>query len=346
MFVPLFGPSSPRDLAGQGVDIVINPLTWLGQGAVVDAAGLDALGLTVVDTREALLEPIDQVRATSLDPYSTIRSAYRQRRAFEIRNQEGPAGRVVGPSGVHRLRPGRDRPGGPDAAPPRGPRDDSESTWNDPYDPMKRRLLLASPAPRPRRCPAPRPGRRRDRPRPRHHLRARCRQRPGRAPSTTSGWTWRRGATRSPPCCAARSTSRAPAASSSAATCARRARRNWPEYNRLFDDIIVRNLSARFGEYRGVRFSLGRSQQRTEEDVLVNTIIERPNQPAFSLDWRVAEVGGQPRVVDVIAEGTSLRLTTRSEYSAVIQRNGGRVASLLEAMRNQIAQLAARETRS
>ncbi len=117
------------------------------------------------------------------------------------------------------------------------------------------------------------------------------------------------------------------------------------EYNRLFDDIIVRNLSARFGEYRGVRFSLGRSQQRTEEDVLVNTIIERPGQPALSLDWRVAEVGGQPRVVDVIAEGTSLRLTTRSEYSAVIQRNGGRVASLLEAMRNQIAQLAARETR-
>ena len=117
------------------------------------------------------------------------------------------------------------------------------------------------------------------------------------------------------------------------------------EYNRLFDDIIVRNLSARFGEYRGVRFSLGRTQQRTEEDVLVNTIIERPGQPAFSLDWRVAAVGGQLRVVDVIAEGTSLRLTTRSEYSAVIQRNGGRVSALLDAMRNQIAQLAARETR-
>lgn len=117
------------------------------------------------------------------------------------------------------------------------------------------------------------------------------------------------------------------------------------EYNRLYDDIIVRNLSARFGEYRGVRFSLGRAQQRTEEDVLVNTIIERPNAAPFSLDWRVAEVGGQPRVVDVIAEGTSLRLTTRSEYSAVIQRNGGRLAALLDAMRSQIAQLAARETR-
>ena len=115
------------------------------------------------------------------------------------------------------------------------------------------------------------------------------------------------------------------------------------EYLKLFDEIIIRNLSARFGEYRGVKFSLGRSQQRTEEDALVSTLVERPNTPAFTLDWRVAEINGQPKVVDVIAEGTSLRLTTRSEYAAVIQRNGGRVAALLDAMRGQIAQLAARE---
>ena len=115
------------------------------------------------------------------------------------------------------------------------------------------------------------------------------------------------------------------------------------DYLRLFDEIIIRNLSSRFGEYRGVKFSLGRSQQRTEEDALVSTQVERPNTAAFTLDWRVAEINGQPKVVDVIAEGTSLRLTTRSEYAAVIQRNGGRVAALLDAMRGQIAQLAARE---
>lgn len=115
------------------------------------------------------------------------------------------------------------------------------------------------------------------------------------------------------------------------------------EYLKLFEEILIRNLSARFGEYQGVRFSLGRSQARTEEDVLVNTVVERPGTAAFGLDWRVAEVGGVPRVVDVIAEGTSLRLTTRSEYSSVISRNGGNVGSLLTAMRQQIQQLAARE---
>ncbi len=115
------------------------------------------------------------------------------------------------------------------------------------------------------------------------------------------------------------------------------------EYLRLFEEVLIRNLSARFGEYQGVRFALGRSQARTEDDVLVSTVIERPGGPPFSLDWRVAEVGGQPRVVDVIAEGTSLRLTTRSEYSSVITRGGSDVGALLAAMRQQIAQLASRE---
>jgi len=118
------------------------------------------------------------------------------------------------------------------------------------------------------------------------------------------------------------------------------------EYLRLFEETLIRNLAARFGEYQGVRFQLGRTQRRTEDDVLVNTIIERPNTAPFALDWRVSEVGGQPKIVDVIAEGTSLRLTQRSEYSSVIQRNGGQVSALLDAMRQQIQQLAAREAQS
>ncbi len=115
------------------------------------------------------------------------------------------------------------------------------------------------------------------------------------------------------------------------------------EYQQLFEQVLIRNLSARFGEYQGVRFGLGRTQQHTEDDALVNTVVERPNSPAFALDWRVADIAGQPKVVDVIAEGTSLRLTTRSEYSSVISRNNGDVGALLVAMRNQVQQLAARE---
>lgn len=111
------------------------------------------------------------------------------------------------------------------------------------------------------------------------------------------------------------------------------------EYLRLFEEVLIRNLASRFGEYQGVQFALGRSQQRTEDDALVTTVVQRPGSAAFNLDWRVAEVNGQPRIVDLVAEGASLRLTQRSEYSAVIQRGGNQVGTLLVAMRQQIAQL-------
>jgi phospholipid transport system substrate-binding protein len=107
------------------------------------------------------------------------------------------------------------------------------------------------------------------------------------------------------------------------------------EYLQLFEESLIRNLASRFGEFQGVRFSLGRSQARTEEDVLVTTIVERPNMAPLTLDWRVAEVNGQPKIVDLVAEGTSLRLTQRSEYSSVIQRGGNQVSALLAAMRSQ-----------
>ncbi len=115
------------------------------------------------------------------------------------------------------------------------------------------------------------------------------------------------------------------------------------EYTKLFEDTLIHNLASRFGEYQGVKFTLGRSQANTEDDVMVSTTVERPNTAAFTLDWRVADIGGQPRIIDMIAEGTSLRLTQRSEYASVIQRNGGQVSALLAAMRQQIAQMRANE---
>jgi len=45
---------------------------------------LSRSGLTVLDTREALLAPLDTMMTVSLDPYATIRSIYRQRRAMAI----------------------------------------------------------------------------------------------------------------------------------------------------------------------------------------------------------------------------------------------------------------------
>ncbi|MFC7474570.1 VacJ family lipoprotein [Dankookia sp. GCM10030260] len=86
LFIPVLGPSNPRDLVGAGMGIASDPLTWVGQGVTVDALTYTRAGLTVVDARESLIEVLDIVNKESLDPYATLRSAYRQRRNAEIRN--------------------------------------------------------------------------------------------------------------------------------------------------------------------------------------------------------------------------------------------------------------------
>lgn len=95
LFIPVIGPSNPRDLTGFGVDIASNPVTWVVANGdnTTENIGYGITGLTVLDTREGLIETIDTVKETSLDPYATFRSAYRQRRQQEIRNGgSNPAG--------------------------------------------------------------------------------------------------------------------------------------------------------------------------------------------------------------------------------------------------------------
>ncbi|MBO1074823.1 MlaA family lipoprotein [Roseomonas marmotae] len=87
LFVPLLGPSNPRDLVGFGADVAADPIRWAGVDSdTLDSVRWTRLGLTVLDTREGLLETIDNVNSTSLDPYATLRSAYRQNRNQQIRN--------------------------------------------------------------------------------------------------------------------------------------------------------------------------------------------------------------------------------------------------------------------
>jgi phospholipid transport system substrate-binding protein len=111
------------------------------------------------------------------------------------------------------------------------------------------------------------------------------------------------------------------------------------QFQKLFRDLLVETIGARFGELQGLRFAITGPTRRDEESAGVGTVITRPAQPPANVEWRVANEGGQLKVIDLIAEGTSLRLTQRSEYTSVLQRNGGRFAALLSAMERQLAQL-------
>lgn len=83
LVLPLFGPSTPRDLAGFVVDRAFSPTTYIGYGT--DATAWEVLNpslavLERVDLRDRNADLIDELLYESEDSYVTLRSVYLQRR--------------------------------------------------------------------------------------------------------------------------------------------------------------------------------------------------------------------------------------------------------------------------
>ncbi|MCX7384722.1 MAG: VacJ family lipoprotein [Alphaproteobacteria bacterium] len=90
LFLPVLGPTGPRDAAGFSVDsFVLDPWGWVGKGNTVRNLRIARTGLSAVDARVAVLDDFDKVKAQALDPYATIRSLYRQYRTKQIDDARG-----------------------------------------------------------------------------------------------------------------------------------------------------------------------------------------------------------------------------------------------------------------
>ena len=87
LVLPFLGPSTVRDAVGKVTSFVADPVTvalnregkenWVWIGAT----------LRGIDFREQNLEKIDNLEATSVDFYATVRSLYLERRGRMIRNE-------------------------------------------------------------------------------------------------------------------------------------------------------------------------------------------------------------------------------------------------------------------
>ncbi len=83
LFVPLLGPSSPRDLIGSAVDIGFDPLTYISFNNSTTWY-IARQGAEVLDERAQTLDQLDAIERTSVDFYATTRSLYRQHRQAQI----------------------------------------------------------------------------------------------------------------------------------------------------------------------------------------------------------------------------------------------------------------------
>jgi phospholipid transport system substrate-binding protein len=109
------------------------------------------------------------------------------------------------------------------------------------------------------------------------------------------------------------------------------------QFQKLFQEYVVRAYAQRFSEYNGETVKVIGSRKASETSTLVQSHVLRPNgAPPAKVDWRVRKGDGGFKVVDVDVEGVSMVLTQREEFGSVMQRSGG-VAGLNKTLEEKLA---------
>jgi phospholipid transport system substrate-binding protein len=106
------------------------------------------------------------------------------------------------------------------------------------------------------------------------------------------------------------------------------------DYTELFHHVLVVSVTGKVGEYKGVTFTVGRGTARDDE-VAVPTVVTWPGKAPNKVDWLVSTASGSPKLIDISAEGISLRLTQRDDYASYLARNNNNVQALIDAIRQQ-----------
>lgn len=97
------------------------------------------------------------------------------------------------------------------------------------------------------------------------------------------------------------------------------------QQNKLVDDfskLSVASYAHNFKEYGGESFVFDSEEQTTRGGVVVHYLFKVPNEKSHKFDYWLKEKGDSWRIINIIADGVSDLALRRSEYTAILQREG------------------------
>lgn len=105
----------------------------------------------------------------------------------------------------------------------------------------------------------------------------------------------------------------------------------------VYREFIIRSYAAQFNEFNGETVKVTNQRLESGDVIVVNSLLIHPNgDPPIKVNWRIHKAGDGFKILDVDIEGISMLLAQREEFSSVIQRNGGTVAGLIQAIQEKM----------
>jgi len=114
------------------------------------------------------------------------------------------------------------------------------------------------------------------------------------------------------------------------------------EFLKLFEDQVVLTWAKRFKDYSGEKLKVLGNNKEDDHTWVVDSQITREKGPPIPVQWRLHDsADGNFRITDIIVEGVSMAITQRQDFASTMQGIGGKMDSLLSAMRTKVDQLKA-----
>lgn len=94
-------------------------------------------------------------------------------------------------------------------------------------------------------------------------------------------------------------------------------------YLSSYKSFIINSYVDRLKEYSGETFNILQTRELGNDQFMLSMEIARPNgQPPVLVDYKVRDENTRYQIYDIVVEGVSLITTQRSEFDAVVSRNG------------------------
>ena len=109
------------------------------------------------------------------------------------------------------------------------------------------------------------------------------------------------------------------------------------QYMALFRDLLVMKIANHLGEFKGVQVTVGLARRSADTDIVITTI-EGTRTSTHRVDWVISTATGTPKIVDLLAGGTSLRLTQSADFISYLAHHDYSIQHLIDTMRQMLAQ--------
>jgi phospholipid transport system substrate-binding protein len=107
----------------------------------------------------------------------------------------------------------------------------------------------------------------------------------------------------------------------------------------VFEQYIVSLYAKQFSRYSGESFTVEKvaDTSRAGDSIVMTKIVPSGGAEPIRVDFQVRNVGNTFKILDVRVEGVSMVLAQRDEFTSYIAQHGGRVESLIDALRQRVA---------